>query len=160
LFKDEQGALLGVKTNESLKAVLDLVKQNEKDIDLIILSGDLSQDGSKESYMRLANLMKPFQVPIYYVPGNHDDPKTMAHVFPRETISAHRHIVLKNWHLILLNSQKVGAVEGYMDQSQLNYLQHCLQTYPEHHAMVIFHHQPVPVGSEWLDKLGLTNADE
>ncbi|RDI37202.1 3',5'-cyclic-AMP phosphodiesterase [Aquicella lusitana] len=159
LFADSEGILLGVKTQASFKAVVDLVQREAGKIDLILLSGDLSQDGSKEAYIRLANFLKSVNVPIYCVPGNHDNVKVMAHVYPYETISNHRHIILKNWHIILLNSQKPGAVEGYLDPSQLNYLQHCLQTYPEHQALIVFHHQPVPVGSRWLDNLGLTNAD-
>jgi Icc protein len=52
----------------------------------------------------------------------------------------------------------VGSVEGFLDRSQLQFLQHSLEMFPEHHAIVFFHHQPVPVGCQWLDKIGLTNA--
>lgn len=159
LLGDNKGELLGVKTEESLSAVLDLIKQEEY-IDFIILSGDLSQDGSESAYFHLADLMKSFHVPVYFVPGNHDNTKIIAHIYPRENISSHRHIILKDWHIILLNSQKPGHVEGYLDQSQLNYMQHCLQTYPEHNAIILFHHHALPVNAAWLDKLGLSNADE
>ena len=54
----------------------------------------------------------------------------------------------------------LGAVEGYLNEGQLDYMRHCLQTYPEHNAIIVFHHQPVPVGSRWLDNLGLKNADQ
>jgi len=158
LYGEQEKALLGVKTHDSFEAVIKLLKTDQKP-DLIILSGDLSQDGSKASYLKIAEKMKEFTLPIYYVPGNHDNPKTLSETYPLENITHHRHIVLKDWHLILLNSQKVGAVEGFLDHSQLNFLQHCLQMYPEHYAIVVFHHHPVPVGSAWLDKLNLTNAD-
>lgn len=160
LFADKNRELLGVKTEESFQAVVDLIKAQDNDMDFILLSGDLTQDGTHEAYLRVVNMLKSFNVPIYCVPGNHDDSKIMGHVYPRETVSNHRHIILKNWHLILLDSQKPGSVEGYLDQSQLKYLQHCLQTYPEHQAIVVMHHQPLPVGCEWLDKLGVTNAEE
>jgi Icc protein len=62
--------------------------------------------------------------------------------------------------LILLNSQKPHAVEGYLARTELDFLEDCLKKYPEHHAIVVFHHQPIPVGASWLDKLGLQNADE
>lgn len=158
VFANREAALLGVKTQESFDAVAALL-QREK-MDLIILSGDLSQDGSEDSYTYVANKLKEFNVPIYCVPGNHDDAKIMAHVYPRETISNHKHIVLKNWHIILLNSQVPGAVHGYLDAAELKYLQHCLQTYPEHHAIVLFHHQPVLIHCKWLDNIGLKNAEE
>lgn len=160
LFADASQSLLGVNTEESFQAVVSFIKNAAGKIDLIIHSGDLSQDGSKESYERVAQALKELQVPVYYIPGNHDNVRTLTAVYPIEPISGHKHIVLKNWHIILLNSQKPGCVEGYLDASQLTYLQHCLQTYPEHQAIIVFHHQPVLMGCAWLDNLGLKNADE
>ena len=160
LFAEEGRVLLGVNTEESFQAVIDHVQQHMNNKDLIILSGDISQDASESAYIRVADLMKKMNVPVYWVAGNHDDPNIMARIYPYETISNHRHIVLENWHIILLNSHKPKVVEGYLAQSELNYLQHCLQTYPEHYAIIVFHHQPIPVGCRWLDNLWLTNAKE
>ncbi len=47
LLADQQGELLGVKTEDSFQAVVHLLKQEKNNIDLILLSGDLSQDGSE-----------------------------------------------------------------------------------------------------------------
>lgn len=159
LFNEPEKALLGVKTNDSFQSVIKLLKTDKKP-DLIILSGDLSQDGSKASYIRLADTLKDFAIPAYYAVGNHDDMDVMNEVYPLETITHHRHIVLKDWHIILLNSQKRDAVEGSLNHTQLSFLEHCLQMYPEHYAIIVFHHQPVSVGSLWLDKIGLNNAEE
>jgi len=158
LLEDTQGSLLGVKTEESFQAVLQALKKES--CDLLLHSGDLSQDGSAATYIRLAKALSALQVPIYSVPGNHDNAKEMARVFPCENMSNHRHVVLKDWHLILLNSQVPSAVEGYLDRSQLHYLEHCLQIYPEHQALILFHHHPFALNTSWLDPLGLKNADE
>ncbi len=161
LHSDVRGELLRVNTHDSYQAVLDLVRaKHAKDTDLIILSGDLTQDGSLEAYARVADLIEPFNIPVYCVPGNHDNPKMMKQVYPRGNVSNNKHIVLKNWQIILLDSHKPDAVEGYLDASELEYMQHCLQKHPDQHAIILFHHQPVPVGSRWLDKLWVTNADE
>lgn len=159
LFEEPEKVLLGVNTTESFDAAIQLLKMDQKP-DLIILSGDLSQDGSIASYLRVAEKLKEFAIPTYYVLGNHDEANTLHETYPLENITHHKHIVLKNWHIILLNSQNVGAVDGSLDRIQLNFLQHCLQMYPEHYAIIVFHHHPIPVGSVWLDRLGLTNADE
>jgi len=160
LYADREKELLGVNTHQSFQSIINLL-QNEKDkIDVIIHSGDLSQDSSEHSYVKIADMLNPFNVPTYCVPGNHDDPTIMAKIYPRKTISNQRHILHNNWQIILLDSHKPGAVEGYLDHTQLSYLQNCLQAHPEHHAIVIFHHQPLPVGSRWLDNVSLMNADE
>lgn len=160
LLADKKGSLLGVNTQDSFKAVLDLLEQESDKMDAIILSGDLSQDGSAPAYIHIANLIKSLAVPVYYVPGNHDNVSVMMKVYPRDTILNEKHIILRNWQIILLNSQKKGAVEGYLDEEQLQFLQHCLRTHPQYHAIVLFHHQAMPVGCTWLDKLGLTNANQ
>lgn len=158
LFSDPGEALLGVKTQESLAGVLDLLRTTKEPIDLIILSGDLSQDGSPIAYQRLAEMFNPFNVPVYWVPGNHDDPDKMLEVYPRKTIANDKHIVLKNWQLILLDTHKPNAVEGFLNNKQLSFLKKCLTENPKQKAIIIFHHQPLPVGCKWLDRLGLTNA--
>lgn len=160
LYGDINKSLLDVPSQQSFADVIQLIQKEAGPIDFILHSGDLSQDGSEASYIRIADMLKVFNVPVYCVPGNHDNAKAMRALYPRETMCNHKHIVLKDWHLILLNSQIPGSVEGHLDGAELNYLQHCLQAYPEHQAIIVFHHQPVPVGSLWLDKLGLKNADE
>jgi 3',5'-cyclic-AMP phosphodiesterase len=160
LYADPKRVLMGVNVTESLEAVIDLLHREAGHLDLMIHSGDASQDGDELAYIHLADMLKSFNVPIYWVPGNHDNTRVMAYIYPRETVSNHKHIVLKHWHIILLNSQKPGAVEGWLDLSQLNYLQHCLQAYPEHHAIIAFHHPPLTIDVPWLDKLGLKNASE
>ncbi len=160
LFADPGKTLLGVNTQDSFQAVRDKVRAEENGIKLILLTGDLSQDHSEAAYLRLAEMMKPLRAPAYYVPGNHDDQALMARIFPRDNILTDKQLIIDNWQIILLNSQKPGAVEGLLDASQLKYMQDCLQAYPEHHAIIVFHHPPFHVGSEWLDNLCLSNSEE
>ncbi len=160
LLADTNGSLLGVNTQESFDAVIELVRKEKEPLDLILLSGDLAQDGSEIAYRRLSSLLKVLQIPIYFVPGNHDHLKQLAHVFPTDAISNKKQVIIKNWQLILLNSQVPGIVHGHLERSELDYLEQCLKAYPEHHAIIVFHHQPVPVGCAWLDKQGLTNDQE
>lgn len=162
LVSGPEQELLGVKTRESFEVVLQLLEDELKQtpVDFILHSGDMSQDDSRESYLYFADKVKSLGVPIYYVPGNHDDPVLMHELFPMHNIAAEKHIVRPNWQIVMLNSQKTKAVEGYLDQSQLNFLEQSLGKYPDLHAIVVFHHQPLPVGAKWLDNLGLTNAGE
>ena len=160
LCADHDATLLGVKTQESFEAIIAMLKKEHLPVDLILLTGDVSQDHSEAAYRRVAEMISTFQVPVYVIPGNHDDPALMARIFPLPPISTERHLVLKSWQIILLNTHKPKHVGGHLDASQLAFLTHCLEAYPEHDAMVVFHHHAVPVGSAWIDKLGVDNADE
>ncbi len=159
-FSDINGSLLGVNTHASFSALIDVLKKDPIQPNLLLLSGDLSQDASERSYIHIADAMKDFPIPTYWVPGNHDDPQVMARVYPRATISNLKHIVLEHWQIILLDSHKNKSVEGFLDATQLTFLEDCLKQHPEQHAIVVFHHHPVKVGCEWLDNIGLTNADQ
>ncbi|MBV8802170.1 MAG: 3',5'-cyclic-AMP phosphodiesterase [Gammaproteobacteria bacterium] len=159
IFADKEKSLLGVETHKSLSAVIDLIKTDPVSPDIILLTGDLSQDNSEKSYLNIIDLFQELPAPVYCLPGNHDDIDIMTRFFPQRNISDLKNIVLDHWQIILLNSQKTGAVEGFLDELQLEFMQECLKKYPMHHAIIAFHHQPIMVGSAWLDNLGLKNAD-
>lgn len=158
IYADESHCLLGVPTQTSFKEVLSHIQGDNMDV--IIHSGDLSQDYSESSYIHLADMLSELNVPVYCVPGNHDDSGKMSNVYPRGRMSNEKHILTEHWQIILLDTHQHGLVKGYLNQDQLSYLEHCLQQYPDHHAIVLFHHQPIPVGCQWLDNLWLTNAEE
>lgn len=80
LFAESDQCLLGLKTIESLRTVLNQVDALEQRPDLLLLTGDLSQDGSAESYQTLQELLIPLGIPAYWIPGNHDCPATMERV--------------------------------------------------------------------------------
>lgn len=160
LFADPEADLLGVKTQESFAEVLNLLKAENEEMDAIILSGDLSQDGSMKAYRRVAEMLLPFKVPVFWVEGNHDDSEALREIFPRDNIINDKQFIMGNWNFILLNSQKKYAVEGFLSENEFEFLQKNLMLYPQSNTIIVMHHQVVPVGSNWLDNLGLANADE
>ncbi len=160
LFGNTQQKLLGLNTYESFSAVLRAVAKQQDSLDLLLVTGDLSHDGSKISYQRLADMVGMFNCPVLACPGNHDDAKMFKKAFKGHTVLTERALIIGNWQFILLNSQIPGRVEGYLPPQELNFLKKRLFAYPDHHTMVLFHHHPVFVGSKWLDQLGLRNSSE
>jgi Icc protein len=70
------------------------------------------------------------------------------------------HVVdYKGWRLVLLDSVIVGEVGGRLARSEIELLEQSLDgnSLP---TLISLHHQPVPVGSAWLDEMGLENANE
>lgn len=159
LLEDKEGELLGVKTRDSFQAVVDILQSEKNNIDIIVHTGDISQDQSPASYLATADMLKDFNVPIYCMPGNHDDETVMQQIYPCQHVLLEKQVIIKNWQFILLNSRKRGAVEGYLEQAELAFLEKCLKENPHHHSIIMFHHHPFSVGSKWLDPIGLTNAD-
>ena len=77
LFADGAGKLLGMDTQDSLQRVIERVLQEQPQIDLILASGDLSQDGSAESYQRFREMTAAITAPARWFPGNHDEVPAM-----------------------------------------------------------------------------------
>ncbi len=46
LFAEADSALLGMNTRESLQRVIELVREQQPQVDLLLATGDLSQDGT------------------------------------------------------------------------------------------------------------------
>ena len=72
LFADADGSLLGLKTAQSLQQVIDLVRAEQPQIDGLLATGDLTQDGSVEAYQRFRTLTAPLAPFGRWIPGNHD----------------------------------------------------------------------------------------
>lgn len=78
LFAQADGGLLGMNTRDSLQKVIDLVQAQQADIDLVLATGDLSQDGTLASYQAFRDLSAQIPAPARWIPGNHDEPHVMA----------------------------------------------------------------------------------
>lgn len=158
LFAAADGRLLGMDTADSLRRVVELVRAEQPRIDLLLASGDLSQDGSPDSYRRFAELTAALDAPARWLAGNHDEAQALR-VACAGTDCLDTVTDLGNWRLIALDSSIPGAVPGQLDDAQLAQLDAALAGAGQRHVLLTFHHHPVAVGSRWLDPIGLRNAE-
>lgn len=160
LYRNSEDELLGLNTRQSFDAVVDMIQQDSIPIDLIVLTGDLSQDGSPEAYQYLADKLTIFKYPIYWLPGNHDTLSTMQTVFATTHLKMDREIKFSNWHAILLSSLVRGKASGLLADNELERLKQFLENSPQQNLLIMLHHQPISVGSHWLDGVGLVNSSD
>jgi Icc protein len=69
VLADDDEVLLGVNTTASLNAVLDQIKADPVRADLLLVTGDLSQDETAASYVKIADALTRLVVPAYCIPG-------------------------------------------------------------------------------------------
>jgi len=155
LSADAGQRLAGVDTAESLGQVLALARQWHWPPDLLLLTGDLAEQPSPRAYRRLLEILGDVTMPVGAIPGNHDDPKLLAASLAAQGWRTAPRILQGSWQIILLDSTVPGAVAGALAADQLELLEHGLSELPEHYALVVLHHPPVPVGSPWMDAMGL-----
>lgn len=158
LFADADGKLLGMNTHDSLQRVIERVLDEQPQVDLILASGDLSQDGSLASYQRFRQLHEQIPAPARWFAGNHDElPAMQAACADSDLLQPI--IDLGNWRIILLDTSIPGAVPGYCSAEQLALLEQALQTAGDRHVLVTFHHHPVSIGCRWMEPIGIRNPE-
>ena len=151
--------LLGLDTDLSLQYVLDDMFAEFTRPDVLVCSGDLSNDhGVVEPYRRLIDTL-PQDIPQLWLPGNHDDNACMQSVMDgqRQFLG---HYLLGNWCITLLDSSIPEEVPGSIAASELARAIATLQQYPQHHHLMFMHHHLQPVGCRWLDTQVIDNAGE
>ncbi len=156
LFAEADGRLLGMDTCDSLQRVIALVEQEQPRIDLVLATGDLSQDGSLASYQRFRQLTDSLAPQVRWFPGNHDEPAAMQAACAG-TALLDSVLDIGQWRIILLDSSIVGAVPGYFAEEQLSLLDQALDSAGARHVLVSFHHHPVSIGCRWMEPIGIRN---
>ena len=156
LFADPEASLLGVPTEESLEAVLAAVAKDR--FDFVLLTGDLTQDGSPEAYRRLRRRLAAMGAPWAWLPGNHDDPAAMADCLQEAGQPVAREAVVGDWVVILLDSTVPGSDAGRLGEGELARLDRRLAEHARRHALVALHHHPVDMGTAWLGPIGLDDG--
>lgn len=157
LYADPGRVLLGVNTLHSLRQVLTLVSQRPAAYDLVLATGDLVHDASAAGYARLTAELAALGAPVYCLPGNHDERTAMARHLSGQTVRSVRLVDAGGWRILLLDSTVPGEDGGRLAATELQFLAEALagEARP---TLVCLHHQPVPVGSAWIDTMALENA--
>ena len=154
---DPQQEYRGINPHENLQGLLQKVRLLNPD--LLLASGDLSEDGSRASYQALQEYFKSLGIPVLALPGNHDDANLLAEAFPgsptnRISVSEHG-----SWQIIRLNSCLPGRPKGHLDEEVLRELESFLENHKHRPKLIALHHQPVTVGSPWIDKYRLFDPE-
>lgn len=163
LYGVPKGTLLKMNTDESLDYVLKLIQEKEHEMDMVLVTGDITQDGSDQAYEAFQEKIKVLDAPYRWIPGNHDNPKVMERL-SQGTEACRRIEVLNNWQITLLDSSVDQQVHGHLAQDQLQLLEASLSTAAADekidHCLVTLHHNPIPGEAGWMIDIGLNNAAE
>lgn len=173
LFGENQLHFGLVDTTAALDAMLARCAPLE-DLDLIVVSGDCSDDGSTRSYRKLAerigNFAARYRAPVIYAMGNHDertgfgavlgkghgksgdeDGNPSADESPIDAMST-----VRGWRLITLDtSVPGGAAYGALRPAQLEWLQDQLATESSRGTILVMHHPPVAARTSLLRTMQL-----
>ncbi|WP_207477449.1 phosphodiesterase [Arenibaculum pallidiluteum] len=153
-----------VDTALHLRAAVDALLRLDPQPDVVVITGDLVDAGLPEEYALLRELLKPLTLPLYVIPGNHDQRAPLAAAFadhdylPRD--GGFLHYAVENWplRLIALDTVVPGQGGGMLCDERLRWLDARLSEAPGAPTAILMHHPPFRTGIAHMDRIGLGNA--
>ena len=143
LMADPDGTVSGVAGDPRLGTVLAAWAALGERCDLVVLTGDNTEDGSAAGYSRLAAAVSAVGAPVLALPGNHDHPAGVREAFgPAVTAD------VGAWRVVALDSSRPMQVHGTVDVDAAAALLDSLDDRP---TVVAIHHPPVsPSTARWF----------
>ncbi|HAO32148.1 MAG TPA: metallophosphoesterase [Candidatus Competibacter sp.] len=158
-LKTEPGSRLwGADIDAGLNAVLAHIRNRKPAPDFVLATGDLVGD-EPQAYPRLREFLETLDAPVYCLPGNHDFPGPMGQVLRGGRVRRQRYLSAGNWQIALLDSSFPNSPAGHLASGELALLDTVLATGPDLHTLVYLHHNPLPVGTGWLDTMTVVNGE-
>lgn len=158
LLAEGQGRYRGRRPLVQLRHGLEqALTQAGAPVDLLLISGDLCQDESLGGYVRLRELLAPLPLPVALLSGNHDHPALLRAALGRRAALGPAVLPLGPWRLVLLESHRPGRSEGWLGETQLDWLGRQLAA-PGGPVLVAVHHPPLPIGDPLFDAIALADG--
>lgn len=135
--------------------------QDHAQVDVLLLTGDLSHFGSLKAYQRLQQKLTSVLCPSIWLAGNHDDCQAMQQVC-NQPVQELRVFDYKHWQVLAINTtaKPDGAGGGSVSDQQMKDLATTLEQNHGKPVCLFMHHNAVPVNSAWQDNIMLANASE
>ena len=159
LSGDASDTIRGVATLPALRAALADAQHRCPRPDGLLLTGDLVQDDPR-GYALIRQVFGSSPVPVMCLAGNHDLPDHMRAALRGEPFKVGGEIELDRWLIVLLDTWIEHSAGGRIGPEQLARLEEVLRTHRNRHVLLCLHHHPIRMRSEWLDQVGLEDADE
>ena len=145
--------------------------------DLVVVSGDVSEDGTEASYREIRDHLTPWAhargARVVFAMGNHDRRDAFREVLgdgqpdaegqelagidlDRPVVSVVEH---DGWRVIVLDSSVPGFGYGQLEAEQKDFLRQTLRMPAEHGTVVVVHHPPLQAQTDLLRALALDEQD-
>lgn len=137
---------------------------------LLVLTGDLVNDGQKAGYDWLFDVLKKTHIDFVCLAGNHDvtheqnshlpfNERMFYPVAKDKRLSNCTALTLGNWQVLLIDSAVAGQIYGTITDDTLIWLSNTLGKNTQQ-TLIALHHHPLTVGSAWIDAYKLTNSSQ
>lgn len=123
--------------------------QSQTALDLVIISGDLTEDGEIDDYRYLKDWLKKAlgDTEIIVTLGNHDIKEHFHVGWCQEAASSapyNRIVKYPEFSVISFDNSSYGYADGIVDQQQFHWLEHALEQEKNQPIILVTHHHLLP----------------
>jgi Icc protein len=154
-----------VDTNANLARAIAYIEAMRPRPDLVVATGDLTDNGLPEEYLLLRELLDRFDIPVYVIPGNHDETGPLATTLDNHTYLPRdggplQYAIEGDVRVVAVDTTRPGHHEGMVDAERLEWLDATLRAAPSQPTLVMMHHPPFDTGIWWMDRSHIRGVAE
>ncbi|MFI6368746.1 metallophosphoesterase [Nocardia sp. NPDC050630] len=154
---------LGTRNAERAERVMAYLAELRRRPDAILVTGDITDSGKPEQYAE-ARVALDADIPVYALPGNHDDRAAFRTVLLGEPASTapinHAHRV-GDLTVALLDSSVPGESGGRLSEETYDWLRGVLVAAPADAPILLaLHHPPAHLFSPVIDEISLAEPEK
>lgn len=136
---------IDAKCGPFLRMVVGKMKQTQDKVDMCLIAGDLSENGTAEQLSMVRDIFKELAMPIKVVCGNHDfrtnqDRRPFEELCPDSINYTFEH---RGWQFVALDSCQGLSANATIQKHTLDYVDQTLPKLDKNRPMVLFTHFPL-----------------
>jgi 3',5'-cyclic AMP phosphodiesterase CpdA len=154
-----------VDSAEKLRACVAHLNALDPRPDIVLLTGDLVDLGRPEEYALLREILAPLRMPLYAIPGNHDERGALRRAFADQRYLPHEgeflQYVVEDYplRLVALDTVVPGEQRGELCAHRLAWLEAQLAHEPRRETVLFMHHPPFATGLANMDWQNCHNGE-
>ena len=143
-----------------LQQAVDTILRLPQPPDAVVVTGDLTDQGRAAEYAHLRSLLAPLAMPLYLMPGNHDDRAQLRLGFPDHAYLGTQgyiqfSVAVGSLQLVALDTVVPGASHGRLCSERLQWLAETLDQHRGLPVVIAMHHPPFQTLIDPMDDVGL-----
>jgi Icc protein len=145
-------------SNRKLQDAIDHLHNLDCRADLVLLTGDLVDEGHPDEYAMALELLSQLKIGYLLIPGNHDNREELRTAFSSHTYLPRRgplHYCINDHavRIIALDTCTPGLHHGEIDALGLKWLEETLCEDTSVPTLLLMHHPPFVSGIPYLDQV-------
>jgi 3',5'-cyclic AMP phosphodiesterase CpdA len=148
----------------SLTVAVETIAGLSRPPDVVVVTGDLTNHGAADEFRLLTDLLAPLRMPVYLIPGNHDDagvmPAALGHPSYLGQCRNHLSYTVEGQpvRIVAVDTTDPARHDGVFPQERADWLEATLAAQPARPTLIAMHHPPFATGIWWMDCLGIDGA--